>query len=277
MRMRKKKNGQARLDACRDRLLTVSELPMTSPVTALGEGYDRVYLEIGAGKGGFACEMARREPTAAYFAMERVTDCVVLCAERAESGEYGELKNLRFIIDTADNLLNIFSPLTVDTVFLNFSDPWSKKGYAKRRLTHRRYLALYLNLLRDGGKIRFKKARIDGNTSCIRAGIAVIQEHIHMPSRKCTGETGTDAVFKKKQMAGLYMVFHAKPRHLGLAPIQCRRFVLATVLDALSCLRLSQPLATLRRDAFSERRGSSSAWQQPCRTGWRNRLRRRTC
>jgi len=156
MRMRKKKNGQARLDACRDRLLTVSELPMTSPVTALGEGYDRVYLEIGAGKGGFACEMARREPTAAYFAMERVTDCVVLCAERAESGEYGELKNLRFIIDTADNLLNIFSPLTVDTVFLNFSDPWSKKGYAKRRLTHRRYLALYLNLLRDGGKIRFK-------------------------------------------------------------------------------------------------------------------------
>ncbi|MBO5102203.1 MAG: hypothetical protein J6C39_06685, partial [Clostridia bacterium] len=27
---------------------------------------------------------------------------------------------------------------------------------AKRRLTHRRYLALYLNLLSDGGEIRFK-------------------------------------------------------------------------------------------------------------------------
>ena len=45
---------------------------------------------------------------------------------------------------------------TVDTILLNFSDPWSKKGYAKRRLTHRRYLAMYMNLLRDGGVLRFK-------------------------------------------------------------------------------------------------------------------------
>jgi tRNA (guanine-N7-)-methyltransferase len=88
--------------------------------------------------------------------MERVTDCIVLAAERAASGEYGELTNLKFVIDTADNLLNIFEPKSVDAIFLNFSDPWSKKGYAKRRLTHRRYLALYMNLLRDGGVIRFK-------------------------------------------------------------------------------------------------------------------------
>ena len=41
-------------------------------------------------------------------------------------------------------------------IFLNFSDPWSKKGYAKRRLTHSRYLSVYFNLLKDGGKLRFK-------------------------------------------------------------------------------------------------------------------------
>jgi tRNA (guanine-N7-)-methyltransferase len=116
----------------------------------------KVYLEIGAGKGGFACKMAERHSDTAYFAMERVTDCVVLCAERAASGEHGELNNLRFVIDTADNLMHIFKPGTIDGIFLNFSDPWSKKGYAKSRLTHRRYLAMYLNLLRDGGKLRFK-------------------------------------------------------------------------------------------------------------------------
>jgi tRNA (guanine-N7-)-methyltransferase len=44
----------------------------------------------------------------------------------------------------------------VDAIFLNFSDPWSKKGYAKRRLTHRRYLAMYMNLLKNGGTLRFK-------------------------------------------------------------------------------------------------------------------------
>ena len=122
----------------------------------MGEGVTKVFLEIGAGKGGFACAMAERHSDAAYFAMERVTDCVVLCAERASSGEFGELTNLRFVIDTADNLMHIFAPGTVDAIYLNFSDPWSKKGYAKRRLTHRRYLAMYMNLLRDGGSINFK-------------------------------------------------------------------------------------------------------------------------
>lgn len=155
MRMRKKKNSEARLSAC-ERYLFECDGVMDDPAATIGMPGSKVYLEIGAGKGGFACKMAERHSDTAYFAMERVTDCVVLCAERAASGEHGELNNLRFVIDTADNLMHIFKPGTIDGIFLNFSDPWSKKGYAKRRLTHRRYLAMYLNLLRDGGKLRFK-------------------------------------------------------------------------------------------------------------------------
>ena len=155
MRMRKKKHSTERLSAC-EKYLYTPDSKLDEPAKAIGDGLDKVYLEIGAGKGGFACAMAERHCDAAYFAMERVTDCVVLCAERAASGEFGELNNLRFVIDTADNLMHIFAPGTVDAIFLNFSDPWSKKGYAKRRLTHRRYLAMYFNLLRDGGTINFK-------------------------------------------------------------------------------------------------------------------------
>ena len=155
MRMRKKKHSEQRLAACGEYLFTTEEL-LTDPAAAIGMQGGRVFLEIGAGKGGFACAMAERHPDAAYFAMERVPDCVVLCVEKAKSGEFGELKNLRFVIDTADNLMKIFAPGSVDAIFLNFSDPWSKKGYAKRRLTHRRYLAMYMNLLRDGGVLRFK-------------------------------------------------------------------------------------------------------------------------
>lgn len=155
MRMRKKKHSEERLAACGEYLFTTDEV-MTDPAAAMGMTGGKVYLEIGAGKGGFACAMAERHPDAAYFAMERVTDCVVLCVEKAKSGEFGELPNLRFLIDTADNLMHIFERGSVDAIFLNFSDPWSKKGYAKRRLTHRRYLAMYMNLLRDGGTLRFK-------------------------------------------------------------------------------------------------------------------------
>ena len=155
MRMRKKKHSESRLSAC-EKYLFKAEGVMADPASEIGMPGAKVYLEIGAGKGGFACKMAERHSDSAYFAMERVTDCVVICAERAASGEYGELNNLRFVIDTADNLMHIFERSSVDAIFLNFSDPWSKKGYAKRRLTHRRYLAMYLNLLRDGGKLRFK-------------------------------------------------------------------------------------------------------------------------
>ncbi len=155
MRMRKKKNSESRLLAC-EKYLFNTDGGIIDPNTAMGEGYGKVFLEIGAGKGGFACAMAERHSDTAYYAMERVTDCVVLCAEKASSGEFGELNNLRFLIDTADNLMHIFPKGSIDAIYLNFSDPWSKKGYAKRRLTHRRYLSMYMNLLRDGGYIRFK-------------------------------------------------------------------------------------------------------------------------
>ncbi len=156
MRMRKKKNSASRLADCEKYIFESSGEPLSDPGSALSMPRSKVFLEIGAGKGGFACEVAKRHSDTAYFAMERVTDCVVLAAEKANSGEYGDLNNLRFIIDTADNLLGIFAPGSIDGIFLNFSDPWPKKGYAKRRLTHRRYLALYLHLLKDGGAIRFK-------------------------------------------------------------------------------------------------------------------------
>jgi tRNA (guanine-N7-)-methyltransferase len=153
--MRKKKNGAARLSACSEFLLENNSAPMSDPAAAVGMAAAPVFLEVGAGKGGFACGMAKKYPDAAFFAMEKISDCVVIAAEKAKA-ESEPIGNLRFIVDTADNLTLRFCDKTVDRLFLNFSDPWSKKGYAKRRLTHRRYLAVYFNLLRDGGKLTFK-------------------------------------------------------------------------------------------------------------------------
>lgn len=152
MRMRKKKNGESRLSAC-ERFLATDEKIKASLTSG-----EPIYLEIGAGKGGFATGMCRANPDVHYYAMERVTDCVVLATERAKAlfDEFSECKNLNFIIDTADNLTRIFPKESIDGIFLNFSDPWSKKGYAKRRLTHRRYLAVYFNLLKAGATLRFK-------------------------------------------------------------------------------------------------------------------------
>ena len=156
MRMRKKKHGAERLSACSELIAEISGEPMADPSVLFGKQGAPVFLEIGAGKGGFAAKMAKRHSDVCYLAMERVSDCVVLGAEGARSMEGGAPDNLKFIVDTADNLTKMFAPGTIDAIFLNFSDPWSKKGYAKRRLTHRRYLAVYMNLLKPEGVLRFK-------------------------------------------------------------------------------------------------------------------------
>ena len=156
MRMRKKKHGSERLNACREFLIENIENPIQNSNSVFDMPEAEIWLEIGAGKGGFAVKMAKANKNVAYVAMEKVTDCIVLAAESAKR-EFGDEKcNLRFINDTADNLTKIFDTATVSRIFLNFSDPWSKKGYAKRRLTHARYLSVYFNLLKDGGKLRFK-------------------------------------------------------------------------------------------------------------------------
>ena len=155
MRMRRKKHGAERLVACGEYLYRHEGEPLTDPAAQIfGRPGARVLLEIGAGKGGFAVGMVKQNPDAVYIAMERVADCVVLGAERAKRENVGP--SLRFITDTADELTRILAPGTVDAIYLNFSDPWSKKGYAKRRLTHRRYLSVYAYLLKEGGKLRFK-------------------------------------------------------------------------------------------------------------------------
>ncbi len=161
MRMRKKKNSASRLLAVSHFIYKHTGEPMTDPSASvfLNTGAP-VMLEIGAGKGAFACEMAMRHKDASYFAMERVTDCVVLAAEKASAYCEGGVKNLKFIVETADRIMDIFARESVDSLFLNFSDPWSKKGYAKRRLMHERYLAVYFNILKDGGTLTFKTDNI---------------------------------------------------------------------------------------------------------------------
>ena len=155
MRMRKKKNGPARLAAVSHFFCEKPDTPITSSLTHFGrEG--ALWLEVGCGKGGFACGMAKKYPDANIYAMERITDVVMLAAERAEREKDERPDNLRFILDGADGLREYFAPASLDRVYLNFSDPWPKKGYAKRRLTYRGFLRVYFSLLKEGGELRFK-------------------------------------------------------------------------------------------------------------------------
>ena len=89
-----------------------------------------------------AAEAKERGVTRAFVSMERAAAL--------------ELKNVFFVVGDAALVPDYFAPGEVDLIYINFCDPWPPKGQAKRRLTHRGFLATYRKVLKPAGEIHFK-------------------------------------------------------------------------------------------------------------------------
>lgn len=144
--MRKKKNRDSRLDACREYRI---DLPEENPFG----GKHPLDLEIGCGKGNFACEMANKNPDRYFIAVELSTDAIITALEKAKSEN---IPNLLFINANAEQIPEYFDKNSVDTIYLNFSDPWPKAKHSKRRLTYRKFLKIYADILAEHGRLCFK-------------------------------------------------------------------------------------------------------------------------
>lgn len=148
MRMRTRSHLDDRIKACENIMLekfndTAREFAGSCPL----------HIEIGCGKGRFIAETAKLNPDIRYIAVEKVSNVMVLAMEKAVKAE---VTNLRFMRGNFQIIAESFPDKSVDRIYLNFSDPWPKKGYAKRRLTHGGFLEIYKRILKDDGEICFK-------------------------------------------------------------------------------------------------------------------------
>ncbi|MBQ4091479.1 MAG: tRNA (guanosine(46)-N7)-methyltransferase TrmB [Clostridia bacterium] len=156
MRMRKKKHGEERIRACAELLIEDPSILKEDPQAPFTDKSRKLCLEIGCGKGNFAVGTAAKDTDCNIIAMERARDVCCLALEKAMAQKETRPDNLRFIIGDADKLEEWFPEHCLEVLYLNFSDPWPKAGHAKRRLTHRNYLAKYKKLLKEGGLLIFK-------------------------------------------------------------------------------------------------------------------------
>ena len=116
-------------------------------------GAKPVCFEIGAGKGDFALGMAIKNPDKQFVAVEKVKTVAGIAAKKFQDS------NVNNVIVYPCDIEELFESLnneSVDTLYLNFSDPWPKKRHAKRRLTYHTFLDRYYRILKVGGELIFK-------------------------------------------------------------------------------------------------------------------------
>ena len=163
MRMRKKKYLDKRLEAVSD-ILYISDFEDRNFNTAIEKkdyidlenwfGNDKpIHLEIGCGKGRLACEYAKSHPEINLIAVEKSGNVITVGCEMAKAEG---IENLRFIKCGAEYLEKFLKEKSVEKIFLNFSCPFPKSGYATHRLTHPRFLEIYKRLMVEGGEIHQK-------------------------------------------------------------------------------------------------------------------------
>lgn len=184
MRMKKKRHGG-------ERLLLMSALTVEEPAS-VPENIEKIYgnsnplrIEIGCGKGDFIRGKAVQESEYNYLAIEKIADVLTIATEKyafskglgnlAPNGGWQtpdgvvyplgsnaieftkeQIGNVRFCVGDAAELLKDLPDNSVDTIYVNFCDPWKKKGQRKRRLTYITFLNMYSRLLVPGGKFCFK-------------------------------------------------------------------------------------------------------------------------
>ncbi len=104
-----------------------------------------IKIEIGMGKGDFIIGMAIQNPDINYIGIE-MFDSVMARAVQKLDDKY--IPNLRLIRMDA-NYINEAFEKEIDTIYLNFSDPWPKKRHAKRRLTSYEFLCKYDDVFKE--------------------------------------------------------------------------------------------------------------------------------
>ena len=152
MRMRKKPNLVPRMEKCAAVQIRQPKLLRGSWRQEFSEK-EKLWLELGCGKGRFTVGTARENPNTMLIALEKVADAMVIGMERVCSAE---IDNVRFMDIDALELREIFQKGEIDRIFINFCDPWPKSRDAKHRLTAPGFLRSYADLLDIGGEIHFK-------------------------------------------------------------------------------------------------------------------------
>ena len=127
-----------------------------------------IYIELGMGKGDFIINNALKYPNINFIGIEKYDSVIARALEKIPEG----LNNLKMIRMDALNIENVFKK-EIEVIYLNFSDPWPKKRWYKRRLTSSLFLEKYDSIFKNNKCIIQKT----DNTSLFEYSICSLSQY----------------------------------------------------------------------------------------------------
>lgn len=112
-----------------------------------------ITLELACGKGEYTVGLAGHYPGQNFIGVDIKGDRIWKGSQAAMSQG---LTNAGFLRINILEIKNFFAPGEVEDIWLINPDPRPRKRDARRRLTHPRFLQLYLDILKPGGTVRLK-------------------------------------------------------------------------------------------------------------------------
>jgi tRNA (guanine-N7-)-methyltransferase len=112
-----------------------------------------IVLELACGRGEYTVGLSQLFPSKNFIGVDIKGNRIYIGAKKCLQEQRS---NAAFLRTQIALLPNYFAAGEVDEIWLTFPDPQLRISKAKKRLTHPRFLRLYLQLLRPGGYLHLK-------------------------------------------------------------------------------------------------------------------------
>ncbi len=152
MRQRKVKNVEERVAEYADYLIENPSSMKGKWKEAFGND-NKIFLELGCGKGQFIIAKAKENKELNYIGAEGQQTIVLRALEKVSKEQ---TVNARFMTGFIRDITEIFEEDELSGIFLNFSDPWPKDRHSKRRLSHRNFLEGFKKVSKAGSILEIK-------------------------------------------------------------------------------------------------------------------------
>jgi len=112
-----------------------------------------ILLELACGKGEYATGLAQLYPQKNFIGVDIKGNRLWVGAKFALKND---LNNVVFLRTQIEKITQYFFKDEVNEIWITFPDPQLRFSKAKKRLTHPKFLRLYQQILKPGGKIHLK-------------------------------------------------------------------------------------------------------------------------